>query len=92
MGYDPIGKFTLIALLGGIAIGTLIGAIAGGINAIATEGDFVAGVVSGATSGLISTVGTAFAITTGGLGGLAIAGLTGYAAVFFRKCSTTGVN
>ena len=91
MGYDPIGKFTLIALLGGIAFGTLIGAIAGGINAIATEGDFVAGVVSGATSGLISAVGTAFAITTGGLGGLAIAGLTGYAAGFSESVVQQGL-
>ena len=80
---DPSGEsISILAVFAGIAIGTLIGAIAGGVTAEVTGGDFWAGAAGGALSGFISTVETAFAITTGGFGGLVIAGVAGFGAGF----------
>ena len=76
---DPTGE-SVLAIIGGLALGTFLGALFGGLTAEATGGDFWAGAAGGAVSGLISTAGTALAITTGGFGGLAIAGALGFGA------------
>ena len=75
---DPSGKFFL-AILGTMAVGALVGAIAGGVVAIVNGDDFWAGVAGGAVSGAICTLGVAVAVATGGIGGFAIAAAIGFA-------------
>lgn len=82
MYIDPRGESAILAIIGTLLIGSLIGGLAGGIVAEVTGQSFGAGFTGGAVSGLISTFGMALAVTTGGLGGLAIAGGFGFASGF----------
>jgi RHS repeat-associated protein len=79
MNYDPSG-YSFIAIGATIVLGALIGGTANAITAMATGQDVKAAFIGGAVSGAISTAGVALAITTGGLGGLAIAGASGFIA------------
>lgn len=87
---DPSGKFFL-AILGTVAIGALVGAIAGGVVALVNGDDFWAGVAGGAVSGAICTLGVAVAVATGGLGGLAIAATVGFAGGFSGDLVSQGI-
>ena len=87
-----MGNSALLTILGGIALGTVIGAIAGGITALATGEDVWAGMAGGAVSGFISTTGMAFAIATSGWGGLAIAAGAGYASGFAGSVVQQGIS
>lgn len=88
MYVDPSGESAILAIIGTLLIGSLIGGLAGGIAAEVTGQSFGAGFAGGAVSGLISTFGMALAVTTGGLGGLAIAGGFGFVSGFSGSITT----
>jgi hypothetical protein len=92
MYVDPSGESAILAIIGTLLIGSLIGGLAGGIAAEVTGQSFRAGFAGGAVSGLISTFGMALAVTTGGLGGLAIAGGFGFASGFSGSITTQFIN
>lgn len=76
MYVDPSGDFAILAT---ILIGTLIGGLIGGVTAAINGDNILAGLAGGAFSGALLTVGMAMALATGGLGGLAISGVFGFA-------------
>ncbi len=84
MNVDPNGTVfvTIFLIFASIALGALVGGLCNGIAAASTGGDFVSGFVGGLVSGAVITVGMALAFATGGVGGLAVAALFGFAASF----------
>ena len=79
---DVTGHFAVLAIFATLLIGALVGGVVGGITAEIIGQDFWSGFAGGAISGVISTIGMALAVVTGGIGGLAIAGLFGFVAGF----------
>ena len=75
MAVDPTGCFFLLLLgiIGTLVLGGAIGGVANGISSVANGGSFWPAFAGGFVSGLITTVGIAFAVLSGGIGGLIVA-------------------
>jgi hypothetical protein len=90
MRVDLDGK-AFFSILGTLAVGALIGGVVGLITAAINGDDLAAGFFSGALSGAISAVGIALAVATGGLGGIAFAGIFGYGAGYSSSVLQQGM-
>ncbi len=93
MNIDTSGRFllSLFLILGGIALGTVVGGVAGGLSEIAVGGNFMDGFWGGLVNGFISTIGLAIGGAIGGPLGLVVAGLFGIGASFTGSIITNGI-
>jgi len=91
MYVDPSGE-SFFAILGSLAIGTIVGGIIGAVTAALEGENVIAGLASGAISGVVLTAGIALAVVSGGLGGVAISATFGFAAGFGGDLIDQGIS
>ena len=75
-GNNPVSRADSNGYFWNTVIGAVAGAIVGGVSAALSGTDITAGIVSGALSGAISGAAVDIAIATGGVGLVALAGVT----------------
>lgn len=89
MYYDPNGNFPILPIFGGILLGGFISGVSSAITA--PEGKRLAAFTGGFVKGAIPTVAVGFALSTGGVGGFAIAAAGGFAGGFFGSVTAQAI-